>query len=64
MIKSGALANIIGILVINVMLNTWGVKFFNFSDESFKEWADGMVCEDTFNATTMTSSIAPTTILP
>ena len=64
MIKTGALANVIGVLVINVMLNTWGAKFFNFSDESFTEWADGIVSEETIKATTITTSIVAATLSP
>ena len=40
MIKSGAFANIIGIVMINVMLNTWAVYYFDLKSDDYKtSWA-------------------------
>ena len=46
MITNGFFANIICIVVINVMIATWGNFYFNLSDEDYKIWAnETMICE-------------------
>ena len=42
MIKSGVMANILGILVVNTLLNTWGEYYFDFSNDDFQDWAGGI----------------------
>ena len=44
MIKTGAVANILGICVVNAMLNTWGVFYFNLDSDDFKNWTDTRYC--------------------
>ena len=40
MIKSGVFANIIGIAIVNVMLNTWAVYYFDLNNDDYKtSWA-------------------------
>ena len=44
MIKSGVVANLIGILVVNAMLNSWGVYYFDLNSQDFKNWTDTRYC--------------------
>ena len=47
MIKSGVVANLLGILTINLMMAGWGNWYFDLSNDSYKEWAsDTMVCPE------------------
>ena len=47
MIKSGVVANLLGILTINLMMAGWGNWYFDLSNDSYKEWAsDTMVCSE------------------
>merc|ERR1711935_363816 len=40
MIKSGFFANIIGVTIVNVMLNTWAVYYFDLNNDDYKTtWA-------------------------
>ena len=40
MIKSGVFANIIGIVMVNAMLNTWAVYYFDLNNDDYKTtWA-------------------------
>ena len=44
MIKSGVVANLIGIFVVNAMLNSWGVYYFDLNSQDFKNWTDTRYC--------------------
>ena len=44
MIKSGVVANLIGIFVVNAMLNSWGVYYFELNSQDFKNWTDTRYC--------------------
>ena len=44
LIKSGLVANIIGIGICNAILNTWGVFYFDLKGEDFKNWTDTRYC--------------------
>ena len=46
MVKSGAMANIIGILLVNIMLNTWGVYYWDLNSQDFRNWTDTQYCPE------------------
>ena len=39
MIKSGAVANVIGILLVNLLLNTWGVYYWDLNSQGWDSLA-------------------------
>ena len=40
MIKSGILANLIGIVIINLLNNTWLNFYYDFDSDDYKSWAN------------------------
>ena len=44
MIKSGAMANIIGILIVNLITASYGAFYFDFNDGDFVNWANFTSC--------------------
>ena len=35
-----------GICVVNLMLNTWGVFYYDFNSDDFKNWTDTRYCPE------------------